>query len=123
MTESTIAVNAFTGSTRHTFNTSETADTLDETNGHKVLGGYKHLILAFHLSAATANDVIRIAAGEYGPAFRSGIGYLDYTCAGGAEEACIHIDSSRFCQDDGYVHISFPTKVSIAGTIEAFGID
>lgn len=126
MTASTIAINDLTGSNAGAFCDAETADTLEASLGNRVLVlGYRRVILAFHISGATTNDKISITAGDNPPAFRAGIGALVWTsAAGGAAEVVLGpLETARFIDTDGYINMTFPTHVSLAGTIEAFGVD
>lgn len=124
MTESTVLVNDMVHTDRHGFVVAETADTLDCVNGHIVTAGlYRRLILAFHISASTNGDKLTITAGDNPPAFRAGIGSLTYTFVGGAKELVMNIDTSRFQNDDGFIHIASATHASLAGTIEAYGVE
>jgi hypothetical protein len=119
MVESTIIQNA-----RVTELTARgTPDTIETDLGNRIsVGPYKKILLLVHVSAATQNDVIRVVAGGNPPAFRGGMGSKDYTCAGGAAELYMWLDTSRFADDDGYIHITFPTHVTLAGTLEAYGL-
>jgi hypothetical protein len=119
-TRSTILVNV--GS--EAFATAEVADTLDKTNDHRILDGESagKMILIFHVSAATASDTITLVAGTDDPAFRSGLGDLVYTCAGGAVEVVIGpIETARYIQSNGEIHIDL-AGATIAGTVEAFQV-
>lgn len=119
MTESTIIQNE----RKMVFTAVGTPDTLDTTNNNRIkVGPYKKILLLAHISAATQNDKISIKAGANPPAFRGGIGDYTYTCAGGAVELYMLLDTSRFADDDGYIHIEYPAHTSLAGTFEAFGI-
>ena len=32
------------------------------------------------------------------------------------------LETARFADDDGYIHLTFPNHVSLAGTLEAYGL-
>ncbi len=116
MARSVISLNTMTGG----FATPVTADTIDKTNDHVITPTKRHLILAFHLSAATAADTIKIMAGDNPPAIRQGIGDLTFSAAGGAEEAIVGpIETARYLQSNGTIEIDI-AGTSIAGTIEAY---
>jgi len=120
MTRSEITVNVCDG----TFNAAETADTIDKGNDHVIAAGsnFEKMILAFHLSAATADDTITIVAGTAEPAFRRDLGDLVYTCSGGAAEVVLGpVESARYLQADGTIHIDI-AGATIAGTIEAYSL-
>ncbi|HNT73155.1 MAG TPA: hypothetical protein PKK92_08870 [Methanothrix sp.] len=121
MVRSAITVNALDGA----FNNHETADTIDKDNDHTIAGAdaYRYLILSFELSAATAEDTITLVAGTAGPAYLRDQGDLVFSAAGGAERACIGpVESGRFLQTDGSISIDV-AGTSIAGTIDAYGIE
>ena len=118
MVRSVITPNVLDGS----FNAAETPDTIDTAADHEIaVGGYgEKLVLAFHLSAATAADTIKIKAGTKDPAFRRGLGDLTYTCEGGAAEVVIGpLETARYLQADGKLYIDV-AGATIAGTIEAY---
>ena len=79
---------------------------------------HKALMLRFSISAATAADTITIKAGD---GFRSGLGDLVYSCAGGAAEIVLGpLETARFkiqnaVTDKGKIHIDYAGS-TIAGT-------
>lgn len=79
---------------------------------------HKALMLRFSISAATAADTITIKAGD---GFRSGLGDLVYSCAGGAAEIVLGpLETARFkiqntVADKGKIHIDYAGS-TIAGT-------
>ena len=83
MTRSEITVNELNGA----FANHETADTIDKDNDHSIAAAsnFERMVISFELSAATADDTIKIIAGTGHPAFRAGIGDLTFEAAGGAE--------------------------------------
>jgi hypothetical protein len=117
MVRSAITPNICDGS----FNTAETPDAIDKTNDHVIaINDFDNMVLAVHLSAATAADTITIKAGTALPAFRRSLGDLTYSCAGGAAEVVFGpIETARFIQSDGTIHIDI-AGATIAGTIEAY---
>ena len=120
MTRSAITVNELSGA----FAVAETADTMDKANDHSIAAAskFERMVLAFHISAATADDTIKIIAGTEAPAFRRDLGDLAYTCDGGATEVVFGpIETARFVQSDGSIHIDL-AGTSIAGTIEAYAL-
>lgn len=125
MTESVILVNDLltTAAKREGFVVAETADTLDPGNGHTIdPAGYQSVILALHVSASTNGDDLVVEAGDNPPAVRQGIGDLTYTFTGGAKELVLKLETARFIQDDGLIHISSGTYVSLAGTADCYGV-
>lgn len=119
MVRSTITPNTMSGG----FAAAQTADVIDKTNDHVVTPTKRHMILALHISAATAADTVKIIAGDNPPAFRSGIGDLTYACVGGAAEVVMGpIETARFLQNDGTINIDVAGS-SIAGTIDAYEFD
>ena len=120
MVKSTILVNEVK---EGVFAARETPDTIDTTLYNMVeVGKYRKMLLLVHLSASTNNDTIIIPAGVNPPAFRSGIGDYTYTSTGGAKELVLKLETARYMQADGYIYVTFPTHVSLAGTIEAYGL-
>lgn len=119
MTRSEILVNEMKGG----FAAAETADAIDKANDHVVdVSGLKRVILAFHISAATAGDTVTVKAGAGEPAFRRALGDLVYSCAGGAAEVVLGpLETARFVQPDGTILIDIAGS-TIDGTIEAFGL-
>ena len=120
MTRSAITVNECDGA----FNAAETADVIDKGNDHVIAADsdFEKMVLAFHLSAATADDTITLVAGTANPAFRRDLGDLVYTCAGGAAEVVLGpIETARYLQADGTIHIDI-AGATIAGTIEAYSL-
>ena len=85
----------------------------------------KALMLRFSISAATAADTITIKAGD---GFRSGLGDLVYSCAGGAAEIVLGpLETARFkiqntVTDKGKIHIDY-AGATLAGTAFAYLID
>ena len=79
---------------------------------------HKALMLRLSISAATAADTITIKAGD---GFRSGLGDLVYSCAGGAAEIVLGpLETARFkiqnaVTDKGKIHIDYAGS-TIAGT-------
>jgi hypothetical protein len=115
---SAIDVNVVDGA----FNEAETPAVLDTSNGNVIVTGEAggKILLYIHLSAATAEDTVTVVAGDAEQAFRSGLGDLVYTCAGGAVELVLGpIETARFLQDDGQIYIDTAGE-TIAGTVEAF---
>ena len=86
---------------------------------------HKALMLRFSISAATAADTITIKAGD---GFRSGLGDLVYSCAGGAAEIVLGpLETARFkiqnaVTDKGKIHIDYAGS-TIAGTAFLYLID
>jgi len=120
MARSEITVNECDGA----FNAAETADVIDKTNDHVIPSGskFERMVLAFHISAATEEDSITIKAGTVEPAFRRALGDLAYSCGGGAAEVVFGpIETARFVQSDGTIHIDV-AGTTIAGTIEAYSL-
>lgn len=81
------------------------------------------LMMRLHLTAATAADTVKIKAPAAGiGGFRSGLGDLTYTCAGGAAEVLLGpIETSRFLRmntvtDKGKIYIDY-AGATIAGTV------
>ena len=78
----------------------------------------KALMLRFSISAATAGDTITVVAGD---GFRSGLGDLVYSCAGGAAEIVLGpLETARFkiqntVTDKGKIYIDYAGS-TIAGT-------
>jgi hypothetical protein len=120
MTESTVIQNDRVGCV---LIASGTPDTIETTLGNRIfVGPYQRILLLVHLSASTNADTIKVLAGANPPAFRGGIGDYTYTSTGGAKELYMLLDTARFADDDGYIHLTFPTHTTLAGTIEAYGI-
>ena len=86
---------------------------------------HKALMLRFSISAATAGDTITIKAGD---GFRSGLGDLVYSCAGGAAEIVLGpLETARFkiqntVTDKGKIHIDY-AGATLAGKAFAYLID
>jgi hypothetical protein len=119
MTESTLVLNAPV----QVLTAIGTPDVLEATLGNRIpVGLYRHILLLFHISAATTNDSINVAAGANPPAFRGGLGDCTKVLASGAQELYMWLETARFADDDGYIHLTFPAHTSLAGTIEAYGI-
>lgn len=82
----------------------------------------KALMLRFSISAATAADTIKVIAGD---GFRSGLGDLTYSCAGGAAEVLLGpLETARFkiqntVTDKGKIHIDY-AGATLAGTAFAY---
>jgi hypothetical protein len=120
MTESTLIQNARQFGS---FSAIGTPDTIDTTNGNRILvGPHQKILLLVHLSTSSNNDTVKVLAGANPPAFRGGIGDYTYTSTGGAKELYMLLDTGRFADDDGYIHLTFPTHTSLAGTLEAYGV-
>ena len=120
MTESTLIQN---GRQVGSFAEIGTPDTIETTLGNRILvGPHQKILLLVHLSASTSNDTVKVLAGANPPAFRGGIGDCVYTSTGGAKELYMLLETARFADDDGYIHLTFPTHVSLAGTLEAYGL-
>lgn len=120
MVRSEITVNELSGA----FVVAETADAIDKENDHVIASGsnFERMILAFHLSAATEGDTITLKAGTVEPAFRRALGDLAYSCEGGAAEVVFGpIETARFVQSDGTIHIDV-AGTTIAGTVEAYSL-
>ena len=120
MVRSEITVNVLNGA----FANHETADAIDKGNDHVIAAAsnFERMIISFELSAATAADTITIVAGTAHPAFRAGIGDLEFEAAGGAERVCIGpIETARYLQADGTIHIDIAGS-TIAGTIDAYSV-
>jgi hypothetical protein len=118
-TRSEISINEMKGG----FAAAETADAIDKTNDHVLdVSGFKRVILAFHISAATAADTITVKAGTGEPAFRRALGDLVYSCAGGAAEVVLGpLETARFVQPDGTILIDVAGS-TIDGYVEAYGL-
>ena len=119
MTRSESLVNEMKGG----FAAAEAKDAIDIGNDHVVdVSGFKRVIIAFHLSAATAEDTITVKAGTGEPAFRRALGDLVYSCAGGAAEVVLGpLETARFIRPDGTIHIDVAGS-TIAGFIDAYGL-
>ena len=119
MTRTAITLNDMDGG----FAPAETATAINKTNDHVVTPTRKNVILAIHLSAATAADTITVKAGDNPPAFRADIGDLVYSAAGGAAEVVLGpLETARFIQNDGTINIDV-AGTTIAGTIEGYEFD
>jgi len=76
-----------------------------------------------YLYLPSAEDTITLVAGTAGPAYLRDQGDLVFSAAGGAERACIGpVESGRFLRADGSISIDV-AGTSIAGTIDAYGIE
>jgi len=120
MVRSEIIVNELSGA----FVEAKTADAIDKGSDHVIAAGsdFEKVVLVFHISAATEEDSITIKAGTSEPAFRRALGDLAYECEGGAAEVVLGpIETARFVQSDGTLHIDI-AGATIAGTIEAYSL-
>ncbi len=120
MGRSEITVNELNGA----FANHKTADTIDKSNDHSIAAAsnFERMIISFELTDATADDTITIVAGAGHPAFRAGLGDLEFKATGGAERVCIGpIETARYLQADGTIHIDIAGS-TIAGTIDAYSV-
>lgn len=64
-----------------------------------------------------ADHTVTIPVGDDPPAFRAGIGALEVTVPATTGDVIVPLESARFAQNNGYVHVDF--EVDHAGKIYA----
>jgi len=92
---------------------------MDDTNQHELDLGGKAYDVVLHAVGGGADGTIHVLPGDNPPSLRAGLGTLDITL-GTADDKFVYIESARFIQSDGKVHINVDS--SMTGTLAAYRV-
>lgn len=95
------------------------AGTIDQTNGNAIAAGGYTEALVIHFDNTGDAGTISVLPGDNPPALTAGLGTLS-VALGGTAETFLMLDGSRFCQDNGEIHLDFTS--GMAGGLNAYRV-